>query len=426
MAGIRSRYLVEDGMTFTETSWVYPFGTSDLAGLSAKSGRSDGRGRIAIEVDDGLDVHWFRLFPLTKALGITVGTAWHTGQDTTWIAEAFRHGSEVINHLPENITATEYLANGTLEAAVTSRLAKTMAQIGADKGLGFVYPRHIRSIETDRVLSKYFTRGRGVSGGVIYERGAGHPWLNTAQFLDPNFAGGVVSAVLKDNLRKVPAMVFYMHLAFGNADSQIQALTEFIALAREQGIEVVNPGQIWGDTNLITDSYLEDTAQWSLGTNMAWDTTQKYHGTRSVKYTHPGTGNSGATLVRQATRKSSLTPRPGMFSVHRMSVRIKTGGGSTAGDRNGMFFGTQSEYRTINGGDPVIPAGGSTMPPLMPAAGTVIPAMDEGCPYVFRQGKEPVFQEILGRLLGKPEPPVVDCRRRVVAGDYAVLGSGAS
>lgn len=186
---MHGRYLVGDGVTFSPGSFVYPFNTAEIATISNNSSRSTGQGRIAIEIDDSLMNHWTHIFPACKKLGITMGTAWHTDFNSKWIPEAHRHGWEVIAHMPYDLDwRTVPLAE--VEAGAVSCLNAIEAAIGTREGIGFVYPRHNRNSETDRVLSKYFTRGRGHNHPTIYKRGEGHPWMTTAFFLDPPFASG--------------------------------------------------------------------------------------------------------------------------------------------------------------------------------------------------------------------------------------------
>lgn len=372
---IKSRYLTGDGVTFSKNSWVYPFQTTDNATLSANRGRTTGHGRIAIEVDDALLDHWHYLFPATKNLGITVGTAWHTDNGSKWVAEAHRHGWEVIAHLPENITAPVYNAAGALDAMALSCLAKIEGEIGTRENIGFVYPQHVRDLETDRILSKYFTRGRGKGEFELYRDDSGHPWLTSAYPLDSNFAGGVMSATLKKLIRQVAtlggATVFYMHLHSGNYATQISALTELVGECRRLGIEIVNPGQIWGDRNIVEDPYLNKPSSWLLGQAATLDSTVKYHGANSVKVTTPG-ASVGTGSARSADPVQVPT-RPGMFSAWRASVRYRTTADiQVTANGQGFLWSPSLRRRNLDGT--------TTMPTVAtasvayPEVGTTIPA----------------------------------------------------
>lgn len=188
-----------------------------------------------------------------------------------------------------------------MESVIEADLDNIEAQIGTREGIGFVYPQHLRSDETDRVLSKYFTRGRGVAGPHIYPQGAGHPWLTTARYLDSEFTGGTVSDAVKRDLQQIAAtngqMVFYMHMDGSNAASQISSVTEFVMLARELGIDIVNPGQIWGNRNMVPDPYVAKTTNVTVSGIATVDTTKAYHGSRSIKLTTGATPGIGAVIL---------------------------------------------------------------------------------------------------------------------------------
>lgn len=380
VADVHGRYLVGDGVEFTPGSFVYPFRTGEIANRTNNAPRSTGQGRIAIEIDDALTNHWTHIFPATKKLGITMGAAWHTDAGGGWIPEAHRHGWEVIAHMPYDLD-WRTVPLSELETAAVSCANAIKTAIGTTEGIGFVYPRHNRNSETDRVLSKYFTRGRGHNDPIMYRQGEGHPWLTSAYFLDPRFVGGKMDQVLKELLRQVAAqngdMVFYMHS--GNethALEQIQALTEFVSFARSLGIQFVNPGQIWGNKNAIPDPYLNDVSRWTIDGAFSWDETTKYHGTRSAKFTPGATGNHGGSLLVRNPYLPTLAPRDGMFGVYRLSARIKTAGATIPGTPNGVRFNMSSIYRRITGETPVSGIGGGATSWLLPASGTTIPPME--------------------------------------------------
>src|SRR5690606_33926318 len=161
--------------------------------------RTGGRGLISIELDDALYQHWSMLFPVTKELGIPMSSAWHTANGERWIKEAHRHGWEIMSHLPSNLNAVTLLADGTLDAYAQESLDAVRAITGAER-VGFVYPAHNRSLETDRVLSKYYSFGRGLAESRATPANTPNPWLTTAFFLDTHFTGGGVAQAVKDLL----------------------------------------------------------------------------------------------------------------------------------------------------------------------------------------------------------------------------------
>lgn len=349
---IEDRYLVGDGATVSPTSWVYPFASADMiTSVSNKSRQSGGRGRIAFEVDDGLRLHWTSLFPLCKRLGITMGTAWHTANGEKWIHEAYRHGWEIIAHLPEDITATVHRNNGDLDAKAKASLDAVVGITGNPKNVGFVYPQHVRDLDTDRILSKYFTRGRGRGVAEFYPRDSGHPWLTSAKAVDPEITTGHMSQNLKNILSRVAAtdsqMVFYIHWSQPNIDAgHPQALTEIVEYSRDLGIEIVNPGQVWQRREVIEDRYFEDTSRWATGGIASWDETQAYHGGRSVKFQAPeaalGTGHIQTLPVE-------LPHRTGMFAVYRASFRRKNAEITGIGLGNGLRFEFAGNRRVMTG-----------------------------------------------------------------------------
>ncbi len=74
---IEGLYVLGDGVKLVGTPVpnVYPFSTHEWASLAARATTGvTGRGVVAFEVDDALDIHWTRLFPLCKELGITTRT----------------------------------------------------------------------------------------------------------------------------------------------------------------------------------------------------------------------------------------------------------------------------------------------------------------------------------------------------------------
>lgn len=322
---IYDRYLIMERGTITPASYVYPFKPHEWAGRSARQGNYNGSGRIAIEVDDAALAQWTTLFPLTKQLGIPLSLSWHTGfSNSGWVHEAYRHGWELMSHLPDNYRAPDLLAAGTLEAMAQESLDAIHAITGPNVPIGFVYPAHVRTPETDRVLSKYYDRGRGVAGPVVYSRDMPAGWLTTAYGLDPHFAGGVISESAKRILRRVAAadgqMVFYMHWITGDEPTKGPALAQFVRYAQSLGIEFVTSGQIWGDRNMVEDPYFERSGWMSTG-GATISTGAAYHRDKSASFVAPGPGNLIANVYEQ--ERAFIPSKPGMFTKVRVSFRTK-------------------------------------------------------------------------------------------------------
>lgn len=319
---IHDRYLVGENATVSPESWVFPFKPHEWVGRSSRAGNVGGAGRIAIEVDDAASAQWTTLFPLTKALGVPLSLSWHTGFSSTgWVHEAYRHGWEIMSHLPDNFRAPDLLAGGTLDAMAQESLDAVRGIVGPDVPVGFVYPAHIRTDETDRVLSKYYDRGRGAAGAVTYSREMPNEWLTTAYALDPHFAGGVISEEAKRLLRHVSRtdsqMVFYMHWITGDEPTKGPALTQFVRYAQSLGIEIVTSGQIWGDRNYVDDPYFTKPGWLTVG-GAAISETVSYHGGKSAAFAAPGPGNMIASVYGA---RRPVESKPAMFTKIRLSYR---------------------------------------------------------------------------------------------------------
>ena len=373
---ILDRYLVGDNVTFTPNSWVYPFTSDDLTTLSATRGKHGGRGRIAIEVDDALLSHWTHLFPVTKRLGITVGTAWHTGNGAQWVHEAYRHGWEIMDHHPENITSVQYLAEGRLDQVIEESLQKIEAITGTRDGIGFVYPQHGRSPETDRVLSKYYTRGRGGTAVTLYSHGVGTPWLTNAVPFDNYQEAGKIKSSLKRHLQQVAStdsgMVIYFHMTSSDHAEKLSALEDLVTYSRQLGIDIVNPNQIWASRNLVHDPYFENPDIWNIGSNAQWDENFSYHGGRSL-LASPSLGNT----IARVSAGVSIPYRPGMFGVYRSSIRYYSEADmSVTSPRQGFATQLTIGERRYDGASS--PAKAFTVIRAFNEVNTTIPASDWG------------------------------------------------
>ena len=376
VADISSLYVVGDGVTLTG-AWVYPFTTAELAGLSATATAArGGNGAVAFEVDDSLPEHWTDLFPLSKELGITFGDAWITGISAPWVTEAARHGWEFMWHGVDTTNLTAY-TEAQLEAAIETGLTTMEAALGTRKDLGMVYPQHARSYETDRILSKYFTRGRGIADTTIYPTSPGQPWLTAAWATDPSLAGGVVSAALKERLRNVARTdgraVLYIHFNNATKATQSAGLRELIPFIRSLGIQIVNPSQVWGPRNIAADPYDTESSRWTPSGHATRTTDAAYHGDHSFVVTTPAAA-SGTGTVWSAV-PYSVSPCPGRFSVWRASFRYRADSEiTTTGVLQGIRFLAGATLRTVDGASTTtLPGTGAT--PFLPAfPGTTIPA----------------------------------------------------
>lgn len=345
VSDIYDRYLLLERGTVTPGSYVYPWRPHEWAQRSGFTRGRSGSGRIAIEVDDAILTQWTSLFPLTKKLGIPLSVAWHTGlANTQWIPEAHRHGWEIMSHLTDNIRSTDALADGTLEQLARESCNAVKAVVGEDVPIGFVYPQHVRSAETDAIMRKYFDRGRGVGGTKSYPRHVPHSWLTVAKPLDANFTGGVVAEDVRRTLRKIAAsdgqMVFYMHWGQTHIDSgHPAALESMVKYARELGIEITTSGQIWGDANLVDDPYFTRPGDWT-STNPAnfLIAGETWHGDNALKITGSGTFLS--------PNRSIVKSQPGMMTKIRCSFRRKnTAEVSFSPGQNGVRAGGTIAYR---------------------------------------------------------------------------------
>lgn len=345
VSDIYDRYLLLERGTVTPGSYVYPWRPHEWAQRSGFTRGRSGNGRIAIEVDDAIPTQWTSLFPLTKKLGIPLSVAWHTGSThTQWIPEAHRHGWEIMSHLPYDIRATDALADGTLEQLAQDSHDAIAAIVGADVPIGFVYPQHYRSAETDAIMRKYFDRGRGIAVTKIYSRHVPHSWLTAAKFLDTSFAGGVVAEDVRRALRKIAAtdsqMVFYMHWGQNNIDAgHPAALESMVKYARELGIEITTSGQIWGDANLVDDPYFTRSADWlSTQANNFLTAGDTWHGDQALRISTSGTFFS--------PNRSIVKSQPGMMTKIRCSFRRKNAANVVySAGKNGVRAGGTLAYR---------------------------------------------------------------------------------
>lgn len=321
---IHDRYLVMDKGTFSEGSFLYPFKSSDWVGGARRQGNSGGRGRIAIEVDDSTIWQWRTLFPITKKLGIPLSVAWHADNTTTkWTHEAYRHGWELLSHLPYNIDSRVALSEGILDDLAQQSLDAIRAIVGPDKPVGFVYPMHNRDAATDQVLQKYYDRGRGIAGARNYSQDVAHDWLTSAAQLDPHLTADGTTEFMRRMLRDISRvdgqMVFYMHWVQADLPVKGPGLIDFVRYAQSLGIEIVTSGQIWGDKNLVDDPYIEGDG-WVNIYGADTTTDDAYHGDRSFKVTAEDIPDGGSAY---GFTRLPVPAKPGMYTKMQLSFRRK-------------------------------------------------------------------------------------------------------
>lgn len=367
---IQGLKIVGDGVTLTGPAWVYPFTTSEFADRSAQATSGVvGRGVIAFEVDDSQESHWSSLFPLSKELGVPFGSSWIvTG--APWMKEAVRHGWEAIGHFTRDVqipTLTE--AEMVTEAIVTLDALEDVT--GTRDGHGMVYPQHVRTEESDRVMSQYFARARGASGRNSYARNAPNPWLYTAYDMDGHIGDGDLSVEMRHVLQSIAAsdgrMVFLSHWRVTGAELRSAGLRKMIAYARNLGIDIRTPKQLMTRSQIMGYQYVADHpgAYTLIGATAVLSSEQAYHGLQSVK------AGDGANVTVQGLNVYPAA-RAGCFTVIRPSVRVKTTG-ATASAAGGLFFRLQAAHRESSG----LVSGNSVPIQMQPKlrAG-VIPALD--------------------------------------------------
>lgn len=352
---IYDRYLIMEHGTFSTDSWVYPFKPDEWARRTRTIPTSGGRGRIALELDDTIPDHWRYMFPVAKDLGVPITVAWHTGSPTTgWVHEAYRHGWGVMSHLPGDYPATEELTKGTLDDYAQQSLAVVRELVGDDVPVGFVYPRHDRSVATDEVLRKYYSWGRGLAMKRMYSREVPTPWLVASYPLDSHFSIEGISAGLKRVLREVAQndaqMSAYFHVHAASFEAKKAGLEALVEYARALGIEFVTSNQLYADNNLVEDPYFDgDTWRTTNGAVAGLDDGVSYHGSRSIRFEAPSEDRGSSTL--STSTRTHIPTRPGMFTKLRVSFRINndTDVNFTSGTQ-GVTPGGTFSFREIGGG----------------------------------------------------------------------------
>lgn len=361
-------YIIGNGVTFTNSTYVYPFTEAEFAGIGVQRGNEGvKRGAIAFELDDALMAHWTMVFPWSKKMNVPIGTVWHEGQiSAPWVKEAWRHGWEIISHgySAESFTA---ISLAEVENQCIQSLNVIEAITGSRENVSFVYPQHHRTPAIDAVVSKYFVRGRGIASWSIKPDGAGDTWLTSAAFLDPFLDAmdgntNPIHAQVKNALDTVAMsngrLVLYFHGDTGNLTKRLQAMTKIVNYARSLGIHIDKPSAVNGKGRITSDPYLSDANHWKIQSSatqvFSRDTTQKYHGTHSIKISPHITWGNGELRHEDGSGGVLWVPNPaksGHFSVYRVSYRIHAPSGGTVSSSasSGITLGIAAERRVLDG-----------------------------------------------------------------------------
>ena len=350
-------YIVGDNVRFTNTTYVRAFSAADtLAALRQRATEGQASGRLSIVIDDALNSHWTGIMPVTKELGIPIGTAWPISNGSgPWMKEAYRHGWEILAHgtTHENFTT---LTEPEIDAAAQQMVAAVAAATGSTRDIGFVYPVHNRNTTTDRILSKYFAFGRGIATNTSIPTNGRPPWLVKAVFVDSKIDGlGNLNEQLIEIIQAAAHsdndLPLYMHVAGDAAvPAAITALRQIVALARTYGMKIVAPSRLHGGRRITPDPYQEATVSpWTPSAGFALSAEAAYKGTTSFKFT-PGGGFTQGTIVSDVTKVLPAPSRAGHFAVLRASYRHSNAAiVTTSGGTQGLYFQISAGVRNLDG-----------------------------------------------------------------------------
>ena len=352
---IHDRYLLMENGSFSINSWVYPFKPDEWIRRARTTSNVGGRGRIAIELDDTTQSHWRYIFPVAKRLSVPITVAWHLEDETSgWVPEAYRHGWGIMSHLPNNYSAVDELANGTLDGLAQQSLDAIHDLIGDDLPVGFVYPMHVRSDATDEVLKKYYAWGRGRNTTTLYNKEMPNPWLISSTSLDTYFLEDGITSELKQLMREIAKgdaqLSCYFHVAYANHERQQRCLEEFVRYGQSLGIEFVTSDQLYSDNNLIEDPYLSGDG-WSItgSTASGFTTDESYHGGRSALMASPPDDRAHPRLA--TSQQVHIPTKPGFFTKLRVSYRIKNDDPAAfSASTQGVMLSGRMSFREFMGG----------------------------------------------------------------------------
>lgn len=317
-----------------------------------------GRGRIAIELDDAEVRHFTEILPMTQKYGVPIGTAWPTSYPRdAYIADAHAAGWEIMSHahVHQNLTT---LTEAQLRADAQASVDKIAAITGRPDDIAFVYPEHQRNATTDRILSEYFTRGRGRAAWEPVPTEGTLPWLVPAVFLDPEWdgAGGMsdrVKRTLDALARSDGQMIFYFHYPTTATIATVNSMETFIRYARELGIQIVKPSELTGGRTVTPDPFLrENTGQtaWTLDAGWTLGSTNGMRGGQALKFTPAGVGGGYTSGIARRSQPVPHFSTAGKFSLFRASARYTASGPIAVAQ--GLAFRLSGNARAVVSADP--------------------------------------------------------------------------
>jgi len=283
-----------------------------------------GRGMIAITVDDGHPAQFTDLLPISKRMGFPMGVCWHNGvyDVPDMVAAAHDAGWEIQSHLPDNWDARSLTESQLRDAAISTRDA-IAAITGDPNNIAFVYPMHHRNEETDRILSEYYTYGRGWANAVT-NNPEGRVWLVGAYAFDTSHhdAAGNLSEKAREYLRQIAASngqeVFYIHYIPGSTYQGVPvALENFVNYARSLGIQIVRPSDIRGNRRLLPRWI--GAGAWTTNDKVALTSERQYANGLAIKITPPATGTWHDAVTNRGMVQVPQTP--GRFGIYRVTLR---------------------------------------------------------------------------------------------------------
>jgi peptidoglycan/xylan/chitin deacetylase (PgdA/CDA1 family) len=377
-------YIVGDGVTFTPTTYVAAFTVRDWVERSAEGPPAE-RGMIAIECDDAYPSEWQYLFPLSKELGIPLGsaviTSKYTAGNAPWLKEMHRHGWELLSHTDTH----DSLATATAEEIHTecaTSLAIIQAITGKDK-VAFVYPGHERNVASDMICRNYFTNGRGLSITHSHHSSAPQQWLLTSTALDTilsDVGAAAETEFTEAFLQRLDSIatgnqsaLFFMHFQSGDATDQkkLLGLRKLVAHCKARGIRIVRPSELYPSTQLIRNPHAN--AGWTLnGTGLSLDETTGYFAGKSIKYVNASAGN-----FYFKHNVPIHIARPGHFAVVKASFRYKAPSDVTVGAGLGLSWlleGDQRKFTAAGASDSSLALSATAWTRLYPLTGTTIAA----------------------------------------------------
>ena len=393
-------YLVGDGIKFVQgtvqatVTGIYPFTLEEWSRRgNAEAATAPTRGVVGIELDDALAIHWRDVFPLFKEMGVTFGVVWPVENGAIWIKEAYRHGFEIIAHGLQN-EKYHLLTQAEIEANANTMLDAVEGVTGHRDNVAFVYPQHSRNEQSDEVLRRYFSRGRGGASSTVYPYNAGHGWLISANPAGTEYSGGELSDRFKYWLQQLAATngraLIYLHYITMNDTTSLASLRKIIEYCQYLGIRIARPSDVVGNTQLISDPFFEKSfgERWATQSGNTMNTTlstdEAYWGSQCLKGENTG-GNQSLAIYPRPTTLWRIRNAQNGFSLYKFKIRRKHGayqvfshqsltftlqqyGINLASGGSGLSYGNASVGATLVDELGLRPAGAN--------AGVTIPATD--------------------------------------------------